>query len=189
MQKYRITFRRILFVLLLVFMVVFFLLIISYSPKEMIMQLGVRNSFVIAFFVSLVGAFTSLTKFSAYPMIIALVVGQMNPFLVGFVAGLGLASGDILFFLFGYSARDLAGDRWKNTLNKILERLQRLRGILVQCLIFFYVACTPFPNNLLSGSLAFTGYPFKKVVLPLVMGDVAFCILVAWLAFRGIALI
>ncbi len=189
MQKPRITFRRILFVLLLVFMLGFLLMILCYSPKDLIMMLGVRNSFVIAFFVSLVGAFTSLTKFSAYPMIIALVAGQMNPFTVGLVAGLGLASGDILFFLFGYSARDLASEKWKGVLNKILDRLYRLKGILVQVLIYFYVACTPFPNNLLSGSLAFTGYPFKKVVIPLMLGDISFCILVAWLAFRGIALI
>ncbi len=153
------------------------------------MMLGARNSFVIAYFVSLVGAFTSLTKFSAYPMIIALVAGQMDPFLVGSIAGLGLASGDVLFFLFGHSARNFTGKRTRNKLKKILDKLQKMPGIFVQILIFFYVAASPFPNNLLSGSLAFTGYPFKKVVLPLVMGDIAFCILVAWLAFYGITLL
>ncbi len=185
----RITFRRILFVFLLIFMVAFLLMIVFYSPKEMITTMGVRNSFVVAFFVSLVGAFTSLTKFSAYPMIIALVAGQMDPFVVGLVSGLGLASGDILFFLFGYSARDLTGEKGKNTLKRVLERLQRLKGIFVQMLIFLYVACSPFPNNLLSGALAFTGYPFRKVVIPLVLGDVFFCTLIAWLAFRGVSLL
>ncbi len=185
----RITVRRILFVFLLAFMVVFLLMIIFYSPKEMVATIGVRNSFVAAFFVSMVGAFTSLTKFSAYPMIIALVAGQMDPFLVGLVSGLGLASGDILFFLFGYSARDFTGEKAKKILEKILSRLQRMNDLLVQFLIFFYFACSPFPNNLLSGSLAFTGYPFKKTVIPIILGDVAFCTLVAWLAYRGIELI
>lgn len=183
-----ISFRRILFVCLAVFMLVFLYLFIFHSPAELITMLGIRNSFLLAFIVSMVGAFTSLTKFSAYPMIIALVAGQLNPFVVGLVAGLGLAAGDILFFLFGYSARDLTSERAKTTLNKILGRLQRVKGVLMQAMIFVYVAGSPFPNNLLSGALAYTGYPFKKVVVPLVAGDIAFCMLIAWLAFQGIRL-
>ena len=180
--------RRILFVGLLIFMIGFVVLFLRFHPTEVVMRLGVRNSFLVAYFVSLVGAFTSLTKFSAYPMIFAMVVGQMNFLLVGFIAGLGLASGDLLFFAFGFSARDLAGREGKGKLRKILRKLQKMRSLLVQALIFFYVACTPLPNNLLSGSLAFIGYPFRKVLVPLALGDIAFCILVAWLSLQGIAL-
>ena len=183
------TFRQVLFFLLLAFMLGFFALYIFYSPKDLILQLGVRNSFVVVFFVSLVGAFTSMTKFSAYPMIIAMVAGQLNFLVVGLVAGIGLATGDILFFVFGHSARDLTGYKGKKKLEKVLEKLQQMKHIFVQFLIFIYIAATPLPNNLLSGSLAFTGYPFKKVVVPLVMGDIAFCTLVAWLAFMGISLV
>jgi hypothetical protein len=182
------TFKRILFVSLLVFLVGFLFMFVFHNPVDIITMLGIRNSYVLAFFVSLVGAFTSLTKFSAYPMIVALVAGRLDPLLVGFISGIGLASGDVLFFLFGYSARDLSGERTKDFLKKMLSRLQRLRSILVQGVIFLYVAATPFPNNLLSGALAYTGYPFKKVVIPLVMGDVSFCLLIAWLAVKGIQL-
>ncbi len=189
MEKHQSHLRRTIFVLLLLFMVGLVALYIFYSPKEMIIRLGVRNSFIIAFFISIVGAFTSMTKFSAYPMIIALVGGGLNFFHVGLVAGLGLAIGDILFFLFGHSARGFTGHRFKNKLDKILARLRRLKTILVQVLIFFYISCTPLPNNLLSGSLAFIKYPFRHVVIPLILGDVAFCILVAWLALQGISLV
>jgi hypothetical protein len=181
-------FRLILFVLLSLFIIGFFALYVFYSPKTLILYLGVRNSFVILFFVSIVGAFTSMTKFSAYPMIVALVAGNMNYVYVGIVAGVGLAAGDILFFLFGYSARELTTHKWKDKLRNIVARLQRINDWLVQGLIFIYVGASPLPNNLLSGALAFTGYPFKKVVAPLVLGDLTFCMLVSWLAFRGINL-
>ncbi len=189
MKKHQSLFRRTVFVLLLLFMLGLIALYVFYSPRELIIRLGVRNSFIIAFFISIAGAFTSLTKFSAYPMIIALVGGGLNFFLVGLIAGLGLAIGDILFFLFGHSARDFAGHRYKQKLDKILQRLQRLNSLSVQILIFLYISCTPLPNNLLSGSLAFIKYPFKNVVVPLVLGDVAFCVLVGWLAFMGISLV
>lgn len=181
-------FRLILFVLLSLFIIGFFALYVFYSPKDLILYLGVRNSFVILFFVSIVGAFTSMTKFSAYPMIVALVAGNMNFVYVGIVAGVGLAAGDTLFFSFGYSARELTNHKWKDKLRNMLTKLQSINDWLVQALIFVYVGASPFPNNLLSGTLAFTGYPFKKVIAPLVLGDLAFCMLVSWLAFRGINL-
>lgn len=189
MPHHGFSFRRILFVLLLVFMLGVLLMFVFADPQEIILSLGVRNSLVVAFFVSFVGAFTSLTYFSVYPVIIALVAGQMHPLLVGAVAGMGMAAGDLLFFVLGYSARDLTSKRGKTILNAILDRIQRLRTILAHGLIFFYVAFTPFPNNLLSGSLAFVGYPFRKMVVPLIMGDLAFCLLFSWLSFRGVSLI
>ena len=182
------TFKRILFVSLLVFMVGFLFMFVFHNPVEIITMFGIRNSYVLAFFVSMVGAFTSLTKFSAYPMIVALVAGGLDPLVVGFISGLGLASGDVLFFLFGYSARDLSSERTKNYLKRILSRIQSLRSIYVQGIIFLYVAATPLPNNLLSGALAYTGYPFKKAAIPLILGDVSFCLLIAWLALKGIQL-
>jgi membrane protein YqaA with SNARE-associated domain len=182
------TFKRILFVSLLIFMVGFLYVFVFHNPVEIITMLGIRNSYMLAFFVSVIGAFTSLTKFSAYPMIVALVAGRLDPLLVGFISGLGLAAGDILFFLFGYSARDLTSDRAKTRLSRILKKLQSLKDIYIQIIIFLYVAGSPFPNNLLSGALAYTGYPFKKVFIPLMFGDIVFCILIAWLAVQGIKL-
>lgn len=182
------TFRRITFVFLLLLLLGILALFIFYNPKEMILRMGVRNAFLITFIVSVAGAFTSFTKFSAYPMVIALVAGQVNPIVAGTVAGLGLATGDILFFLFGHSAKVLTTEKGERIQQRILRQLERMRGIFVQGLIFLYVGCSPFPNNLLSGALAFTGYPFRKVVIPLVLGDLAFCILVAWLAYQGISI-
>ncbi len=188
MKKNPFNFRLFLFILLSLFIIGFFALYVFYSPKDLVLYLGVRNSFLILFFVSLVGAFTSMTKFSAYPMIVALVAGNMSFFYVGLIAGIGLAAGDTLFFLFGYSAREITTHKWKDKLRNIVAKLHSINDWLVQGLIFIYVGASPFPNNLLSGSLAFTGYPFKKVIAPLVLGDLAFCMLVSWLAFRGINL-
>jgi membrane protein YqaA with SNARE-associated domain len=178
--------RRVLFVLLLAVFVGLVILLLFFNPGEVIQSIGIRNSLIIAFFLSMAGAFTSLTTISSYPLIISLVAGQMSPVVVGLVTGIGMAAGDILFFAFGYSARDWAGKRWQASLERFLELVKRMRQIFVQGLIFLYVAATPFPNNLLSGALAFIGYPLRKAWLPIVLGDIAFCLFIAWLASRGI---
>lgn len=181
--------KRIVFALLLVFFFGFLVLLVFFNPGELIFSLGIRNSLIIVFFVCLAGAFTSLTAISAYPMVISLVAGEVGPLTAGTVAGLGLAAGDLLFFMFGYSARDLTGERVRKALEKALLRLQKYNSLVVQGAIFVYVAFTPFPNNVLSGALAFVGYPLRKAFLPLILGDVAFCLLVAWLAHQGFRLV
>lgn len=181
--------RRVLFVFLLVVFVGLIILLVLFDPKEVIASIGIGNSLIIAFFLSMAGAFTSLTKISSYPLIISLIAGQMNPMIVGLVIGLGMAAGDILFFAFGYSARDWAGKKWKKNLDRFLKLVSKLRVIFVQVLIFFYMAATPFPNNLLSGALAFIGYPLRKAWVPIILGDIAFCLLIAWLASQGIKIL
>lgn len=188
MGKTQTRIKRFLFVLLLALFVAIMVVILFFDPGDIIMHLGVHNSLVIVFFVSLAGAFTSLTPLSAYPMLFSLIAGEMAPLLAGLTVGLGMAAGDVLFFMFGNSARGLTGARGERVLGNILNRVQRFKNIYIQLLIIFYVACTPFPNNLLSGALAFIGYPLRKVFLPLVLGDIAFAILMAWLSHQGLKL-
>jgi len=180
--------RSILFVLLLVIFVGTLFILVFFDPGEMIEKIGIGNSFIIAFFVSVAGAFTSMTKFSTYPMIITLIAGHVDPLAAGLVTGIGNTFGDILFYAFGSSARGLTSEKVNKKLEKILRWMTRLREIYIQIIIFLYLAITPFPNNMLSGALAFIGYPLKKAIVPLVLGDITFCILIAWLASRGIDL-
>lgn len=178
--------RRVVFVLLLVIFVGLIIMLVVFEPGEVFASIGIRNSLIIAFFLSVAGAFTSLTKISSYPLIISMIAGHMNPVVVALVIGLGMAAGDILFFAFGYSARDWAGIKWKASLERFLKLVSKLRDIYVQGLIVLYMSATPFPNNMLSGALAFIGYPLRKAWLPILVGDIVFCIFIAWLATQGI---
>ncbi len=175
-----------LFVLLSLLVTGCMVMVLVYSPVEMVGILGLRNSYLIVFFVSLIGAFTSFTTLTTYPVVVAMAAGHPHPFAIGVVAGLGLSAGDILFYYFGFAARELAGGSLEKRLEKILQRLTRLPQIAIQAFIYFYVAFTPFPNNLLTGILAFTGYPFRKVVVPLVLGDITLPALVAVLVSRSL---
>lgn len=157
-----------------------------YDIRELVNMLGIRNSYLIAFLLSIVGAYTNMTKITTYPLVVALALGHSQPLLVGFFAGLGLAVGDVLFYYMGFTAREMAGGKTRERLEKVLARLKRQSMIVVQGFIYVYVAFSPFPNNLLTGALAFTGYPFVRVMIPLVLGDLTLPIMIAWLVSRGI---
>ncbi len=157
-----------------------------YDIREMVQVLGIRNSYLIAFLFSIVGAYTNMTKITTYPLVVALALGHSQPLLVGLFAGLGLAVGDILFYYMGFTAREMTGGKTRARLEKLLARLKRQSMVVVQAFIFLYVAFSPFPNNLLTGALAFTGYPFVRVLVPLVLGDLTLPVVIALLVSRGI---
>ena len=178
--------RGVPFFVILLFIIGWTLLLYFYGPKEIVRLLGVQNSYLMAFLISMFGAFSSFTTFSTYPAVVTLAAGKINPYFLGIVAGLGLSVGDVLFFYFGVTARGVVSKKFKERLENILEWLKDKPDFFIQAFIFFYVGFTPFPNNVLTGSLALIAYPFRKVVLPLVLGDLVLPTLAACLTYYGV---
>ena len=173
------------FSLVLLFILAWTVLLFKYTPEEIVERLGLSNSYIVTFLLSMISAFTSVTTFSAYPAIVTLALGEMDPLSLGLVAGAGIAIGDILFFYFGYTVRGITTEKFKKKLTRVLEKVKKRSDLLIQFIIYIYVAFTPFPNNLLTGSLALIGYPFKKVVVPLVLGDITLPVVVAYIVYSG----
>ena len=173
------------FIVVLFFIIGWTVLLYFYNPEEIVGLLGVHNSYVMAFLISMFGAFSSFTTFSTYPAVITLAAGKINPYFLGVAAGIGLSIGDILFFYFGVTVRGVVSETFKERLQKILKRLKNKPDYIIQAFVFLYVGFTPFPNNVLTGSLALIAYPFKKVALPLILGDLVLPTLAAVLAYYG----
>lgn len=176
--------RKIVFILLLLFIIAWTVLLYFHPPEELVTVIGVHNSYLVGFLISIIGALSSFTTFSTYPAIVTLATGEINPFILGISAGLGLAIGDVMFYYFGFTARGVVSKKIKERLEKVLNWLAKKSDRYIQVFIFLYVAFTPFPNNILTGSLALIGYPIKKVAPPLIIGDIVLPTLAAWLAFN-----
>jgi len=162
------------------------IMLFYFAPKELVEQIGVSNSYLIVFLVAVIGAFSSFTTFSAYPVIVTMAAGKLDPLLLGVVAGIGLAIGDTFFYYFGVSARGVASKKLKNWLSNTLKWLKKKSDHFIQLFIFGYVGFTPFPNNILTGLLALSKYPYRKVALPLILGDLVLPIVAAYLSAKGV---
>ena len=97
--------RSLLFWIILAFVVAWTVLLFFFSPKEIVEMIGVNNSYLVIFLVAVIGAFSSFTTFSAYPVIVTMAAGKLDPLLIGVVAGIGLAIGDTFFYFFGVCAQ------------------------------------------------------------------------------------
>jgi membrane protein YqaA with SNARE-associated domain len=168
------------------FIILWTVLSILYTPKEIVEFVGITNGYILTFLVAVMGALSSITTFSIYPMIITFALGDLNPLLLGIIAGIGLSIGDFIFYYFGFEIKGIIKGKLRKFLKKFFNWLVKRPPWQVFGLVYLYVGFTPFPNNLLTGTLAVSGYPFKKIIIPVAMGDITLPLLIIYLARAGV---
>lgn len=168
------------------FLVGWVVLFLLTSPDELIRKLGVEQAYLVVFLLSVIGALGSMTTFSTYPALVAFALGGMNLIALTAVAAVGLTLGDWVFFTLVTRAKGLLTGRLR-------EKARRLEGWLderprwqVSGLTYLWVGLLPLANNILTGALALGGYRFRRILLPLFLGNVTFPAGVTWLATLGI---
>ncbi|MFW5991293.1 MAG: hypothetical protein ACOCQX_03610 [Candidatus Nanoarchaeia archaeon] len=139
--------------------------------------IGEENSYLLAFLVATFGGASFLTASSYYLIIITLALGGTNFILLGVAGGLGNSIGDTLFYLLGLKGRKTLG-RVKKITDRIFNWLNTKPPWMIPVFVFLYANLVPLPNDILAVSLGVCKYPFKKLIIPLVLGNISFTMLV-----------
>ncbi len=156
------------------------------GPEQMVSYIGVQNGYLIGFFLATFGGMSTLSSASYFATIITLAAGGLNPYLLAVVAGFGLLIGDSLFFYLGKSGRTAFSDQFHERLDRLTRWIMRRPNWLVPIIVYIYVGFTPLPNDIFMIALALSGYPYKKMVIPLLLGDITIVLITALLASHGI---
>lgn len=159
------------------------------GPETIIQTLGVRNSYLAAFLIALIGGTSVFTTASFYATLAALAIGGLNIFILSFISAVGVALGDSFFFFLGSRGRNLSSPSFKNKLDKFSKWLYRLPGWLTPFFVFIYTGLIPLPNDILMVSLGLGKYKFKKIIPFVFLGDFVFMFLISFLSREGIKLI
>ncbi|MBD3313662.1 hypothetical protein GF345_04430 [Candidatus Woesearchaeota archaeon] len=172
------------FFAMLAFIIIWTVLVFAVGPRNLVEMMGVHQTYLVVFFLAIFGALSSLTTVSIYPAIGTFAAGGTNPLILGIVSGIGLTIGDSFFFFFGKEARVFFSRKNKQRLRRFIKRVEKRRW-LIPIVTYIYVAFTPFPNNVLIGALAVTGYRFRKLLPPLLLGDLTLPLVVSFLTVYG----
>ena len=181
-KKQKITFFVALTLLVVGWGVLFFL----YNPAELAGMLGVTNSYLVAFFLAIIGAVGSLTSVSTYPAIFTMAAGGVNPVGLVAISAVGLTIGDFLFIYLGRSARAVLSDSTQQKAHKLLAWLYRRPVYFTQGFLFLWVGFSPLANNLLTAPMAVTNFPPRKMVIPILLGNVVLPTVAVTLGILGI---
>jgi len=178
-----------IFFILLFFIAGWSTLLYIFSPQQLVQMIGVHNGYILSFLFGVFGELATFTALSYYPAIITLAAGGLNPFLLGLIAGIGMTIGNSAYFLFGMEGRNVLTMKLEKKSEKVLAWIERRPPILVQLLILLYVGFTPFPNNLLTAAGGVTGFSYRRIFIPLLLGNIILTTSLAYLTSVGLRVV
>ncbi|NPE26775.1 hypothetical protein HNV12_02095 [Methanococcoides sp. SA1] len=160
------------------------------TPEQIVQKIGIKNAYFLAFLTSFFGGFSALGSVSFISVLATLSAGGINPIYLGLIAGVSLATGDLIMFYFGSKGRELIKGKWDKKINRFTNHLKQKRWLRksLPFLAYTYLAFTPLPNDILILSLAAAKYPTKKTATIAFLGDITFALIITILSSKGIML-
>jgi len=154
-------------------------------PAETIINLLGSNNALILMFV--LGSLGGLTTFSGIPyhlVLMSLASGGLNPILLGIVTALGVMVGDSTMFLLSKKVEHVLPLSIHHVLGKVSLWLKKWPALLTPLLVL-YGALSPFSNDFIVASLSLLRYTYRRIIIPLAVGNILFNIGLAYIGIYG----
>ncbi|MEK7461571.1 MAG: hypothetical protein AAB586_00670 [Patescibacteria group bacterium] len=166
---------------LVAFLLVFILISLYITPKEIVDYIGVQNTYAVSFLLAVFGGLSTVTGISFFASIVTFSSGGANPFLLGLFGGLGIFISDTIFFFIARYSVQVFQKNIKPVSLRFVSRMQKVSLGLVLFGVYIYIGFTPFPNDILMIALVLMGVSFKRLAPVLLVGSITVVMLVAYL--------
>ncbi len=180
LKKYR-SFFSILGVLIAIVVALSFI-----EPVRLVEAVGIQNIYLFTFLFAIIGGVSAISAASYYATLFAFALGGANPFLLALCSAPGVLIGDYAFWYLGLKGRGLAKEALGRRLARFSSWIQSKPAWFLPIVIFIYTAFTPLPGDFLMIALAVTGYTFRQILIPTLLGNYMLALLITLSATRGI---
>lgn len=170
-----------LIVLVLLFLLAWVALLFFVDAETIVRQIGVSNTYIVAFLLAAVGGLSTLTGISFFTLVATFAEGGSNPWLLGLVGGSGIFISDTIFFFVARGAAEAFREKLAKPSRFLVRYLEKLPPWGVLLGIFVYVGFTPLPNDLLMLALAVASVPFVRFAPVLFLGSITIVTITAYL--------
>jgi len=133
------------------------------------------------FLISLVGSASVIFPLPSF-IVIFTFGGTLNPWLVGLVAGLGSALGELTGYVIGRGGKKLIKKKHENMLKQAKAWMER-HGAFFMIVLF---ALTPLPDDVIGIVCGMINYDVKRFFLASLIGKITMCLFIAWGGFFGV---
>lgn len=160
----------------------FNLLFFCITPEEIVAQIGVENSYLVAFLLAAIGGVSTFTGTALYATIATFAAGGAHPLLLGFIAGIGIFISNSLFFLLARLGRKSIQGQLRYKVVRIAAWVEvKMPHWLTLILVYLYLSFSPFSDDLLMIGLVIAGYKYRHVAPVLLAGGISLATFVAYL--------
>ncbi len=165
---------------------IFFLFV---DPKNIVASLGVTNSYLVLFFVAMIGGASSFTSSSYYATIVTFAMSGLDPFVMALVAGTGLTISDTVFYLIGSWGRNNISGPARVWFEKYSQWFSEKPKIVIQGIVYVYTGFLPLPGDVLMMILSFSRFPIKSFIIPAFLGNITMVLLLTLGVIAGTKLL
>ena len=141
------------------------------------------------FFASALGSATVILPMPLFALIFA-AGAVLDPLLVGIIAGIGSAIGELIAYVVGYGGRKLFNKRKKTKKSKkgLLQWIRRAEAWMHKrggFVVIFLFALTPLPDDVIGIICGSIKYDLKKFFIAVVIGKILLSLALAYAGFYG----
>ncbi|NIP40045.1 MAG: hypothetical protein GTN39_00845 [Candidatus Aenigmarchaeota archaeon] len=108
--------------------------------------------------------------------------GILNPWLVGIIAGFGMAVGELTGYVVGRGGKKLIDKKHGKTLKRTRKWMERHGAFLI--IVLF--ALTPLPDDVIGIICGMINYEVKRFFLASLIGKIIMGLFLAWGGFFGV---
>ena len=150
------------------------IILLAFIPaKELVDLLGVNNAYASAFLLAVLAGGSSLTAGPFYVVLSTLAQGGLSIFWLAILAGAGAMVGDTFYYFAGRKSGEAITGWMRKIFDKLNHYLHKYPK-LTPLFIFIYAGLFPAPNDPLTISLGLSRYSYKKLFVPLMLGNMTF---------------
>ncbi len=165
---------------ILIGLIIWSLFIFYYGPENFVNLIGVQNGYLLTFISAVIGGSSIFTTGFFFSTVATLGAGGLNPFLLGLIGGIGVGSGDVIFYYLGKHGRSSLPRFLEKKIKPIDKWVHNRHEWTIPILLFIYCAFSPFPNDIVTALLAAIKIPFHKIIIPLILGNITLIIMISY---------
>ncbi len=140
-----------------------------------------ENAYLLVLIITTFGGLSILTSAASFTSMIVFVGAGANPILIALAGATGIFVSDTLYFFLAFFGKKSVPIKWESKLLVLENWMQQRPGWLVLLASYVYLGFTPLPNDFLMFGLALSGYSYKRILAPLVMGNITVAFLITFL--------
>lgn len=144
---------------------------------EWLISLGSTQGYIGGFVASFLANFSIIIPIPYTVIIVLIAATDINPLLLGIIAGIGAGLGESSSYVLGYFGQSLTKDIYKRNL-KVLQRLIAQKRWYVY-IVLFLIGATPVPDDIFIVPLGFLRFGFVQMLIPVALGKMIITIILS----------
>jgi membrane protein YqaA with SNARE-associated domain len=151
------------------------------GPEALVDYIGLQNAYGLMFLVAAIGGLSTFNSVPYLAVLFVLANAGVNPFLLGLVSAVGVMCGDSFSYVLGRSGETVIPESFKFVFANIKSFAQN-HPKLYPLFCFVYGALCPLSNDFVTIASGIAKIAYKKVMVPLALGNVVFNIAFAYVS-------